>query len=102
MKVDELPCLGKFRAHSCYVWRWVSGGNHYYRECSLLGCSFSETSDTLHPAGQTKIVEEPIKHEHRWTPWESTADQMGSYVPPWLYARRCVCGAKYMAEELER
>lgn len=102
MGTDELICLGKFKAHSCYPWQWVSDWKRYYRECSLLGCPFSEMADTLTPVGRTEIVGGIAGHDHAWTRWESTADRMGSYMPPWLYKRVCACGAEHKAENLEK
>ncbi len=103
MGTDTLPCLGRFKKHSCYPWHWVSDRNLYYRECSLLGCPFSETSHTLTPIGRAEIVGGTTKHDHTWTPWESAADQTGSYMPPWTYKRKCpVCGAEHKTEKLEK
>ena len=99
----ELLCLGRFTIHSCYPWLWRSEQKIYYRECSLMGCSFPETAKTLVPVGQTAFAGQANCHTHGWTVWQSTASQDGLYTPPWLYKRRCrICLAEQMAEKLEK
>lgn len=102
MSGDKLPCLGKFKTHSCYPWVWSEERNRYYQECSLMGCSFSETAESLVPIGPKIFIGEQGGHTHDWTVWESTATPDGLYTPPWLYKRRCrACLAEQMAENLK-
>lgn len=101
MNDDKLICLGMFTEHSCYSWGWIPNENVYYRECSLFGCSFSETTKDLVSEGKETVVEN-VKHTHSWAKWRSTADQFGEYIPPWTYKRVChSCGAVNMVESLK-
>ncbi len=83
MNENEQVCLGVFKEHSPYAWWWQEDKKLYYRECSLFGCSFSETAATLIPFGRTMPANEAAGHEHNFAPWKCTADQMGVYIPPW-------------------
>ena len=103
MNASQSLCLGRFKAHSCYSWYWSEGRRCYRHECSLFGCSFSETTETLAPTGQTIIVGGIADHNHDWAIWQSTEDQLGLYIPPWLYKRACrACNGVQMAEGLEK
>lgn len=101
MNADQLPCLGRFKQHSCESWYW--DGNQYCRECTLFGCSFSETAVALSPVGKIDTTGTAPDYTHDWNPWQSTADQYGLYLPPWRYRRNCrSCDAKQVAEALEK
>lgn len=101
MKTQPFVCLGRFAYHSCYPWGWDENKNLYWHECSLSGCSFSETAINLISVGQTMVTGETSGHTHEWDYWECTADRFGSYLPPWKYKRKCrACGAEQMAENL--
>lgn len=103
MSGNALPCLGSFKMHSCYPWCWLNDKNLYYRDCSLMGCSFFETSKKLVPIGQTNFVGQLDSHTHNWTVWQSADTPDGLYIPPWLYKRECgTCKVKQMAENLKK
>lgn len=103
MDENKFVCLGRFAHHSCYPWGWDGGLNLYYHECSLSGCSFSETAQNLIPIGQTMIIGEIAGHIPEWDHWKCIGDQLGLYIPPWLYKRKCrACSAEQMAEDLEK
>jgi hypothetical protein len=97
---EQRPCLGRFKQHSCEAWHWNAG--RYYRECSLMGCAFSETAGALVPTGRTETTGARSDHSHDWNPWRSTADQFGLYTPPWSYRRTCSgCNVVQIAESLD-
>lgn len=103
MGAKKLPCLGKFATHYCEPWWWDSKKELYYRECSLMGCRFSETANQLSSIGRTAFVGKPGKHKHDWDVWKTTGDQTGLYIPPWLYKRECKdCKVRQMAKNLEK
>jgi hypothetical protein len=103
MNTNKPLCLRMFQEHSYCSWWWNKNINLYYRECSLCGCSFSETSKALSPIGQTLITKETTDHNHNWSPWRSTADRLSLYIPPWQYKRKCcICGAEEVAEDLKK
>jgi hypothetical protein len=104
MSSSELPCLGKFPKHSFYGWWWDTKKNVYYRDCSLFGCSFSETVERLVPIGRTIFIGEPKEHAHEWDVWRGLGDQLGLIRnPPWQYKRKCrTCGVEEMVENLGR
>jgi len=99
MDAEKIVCLGLFTRHSFCSWYWHNNKNIYYRECELFGCSAFETAKDLEIIGKTIIIGDKKDCTHNWEHWTTTANQMGLWLPPWAYKRKChICGAEQKIE----
>lgn len=99
MEHTDATCPASGRSHAYGPWCWRVDTGRYHRECSLMGCDFSETATQLTPIGRTMLVGEPRCAAHDWTVWRSLDDQFGLYEPPWLYRRECgTCGLRELSD----